>query len=153
LDRLAFGVFSHAERHLVPLRLLQNHLGDIEQRVGSARHLDLARQRFHAPFIRQQTDVDFRQRRRRGPPLALFPAHFRSSRAIAPGAVATVLPGRTPALPAGAVVSAAGWSLAPGRARAAPVVPAFLPLHRAFVFGVLGGRGYLLRPSGQKEFF
>jgi hypothetical protein len=54
----------------MPLRLLQNHLRDVEQRIRPARHLDLARQGFNALFLRTQAEVNFRQRRRRRAPFA-----------------------------------------------------------------------------------
>ena len=44
LERFAFGVFLRGQGDVVPLGLLQNHLGDVEQRVGAPCHLDLARQ-------------------------------------------------------------------------------------------------------------
>src|ERR1035441_4306845 len=70
LSGLALGILLRVELDGMPLRLLQNHLGDVEQRIRPASHLDLARQGFNAPFFGTQTEVNFRQRRRRRSPVA-----------------------------------------------------------------------------------
>src|SRR5437879_3959644 len=54
------------------LRLLQNHLGDVEKRIRTARHLDLPSERFYALVVRHQTHADFWQRRGRLATLARF---------------------------------------------------------------------------------
>jgi hypothetical protein len=145
----------------VPLRLLKNHLRDVEQRVGPARHLDLPREGFDAFVLRAQAEVNFRQGRRRFATLAT--AEVASVLPERPAAT-TIGPGRAalgtrgPAiLAAGAVPIGAGpWSrrtIAARRSRATAVTVAATvgSLSFALVMGVFRG-GRLLRPSGQEEF-
>ena len=61
LDGLALGVLLGAEDHGMSLRLLQDHLGDVEQRIRPARHLDLARQGFDPLLFRAEAQINFRQ--------------------------------------------------------------------------------------------
>jgi hypothetical protein len=48
----------------VPVRLLQNHLGDLKKRIRPARDFDLARQGIDALFFRAERDVHIGQRDR-----------------------------------------------------------------------------------------
>src|SRR6185369_11465085 len=41
LNDFALGVFLHGEADRISLRLLQNKKGDVKQRKGASRHLDL----------------------------------------------------------------------------------------------------------------
>ena len=59
------GFFLHCELDGIPFRFLQDKPRDVEQRIGATRHLDLARNGFHAIFVRQKRDGDFRRRCRR----------------------------------------------------------------------------------------
>ena len=57
--------FLHVQLDGITLRLLQNEPRNVEQRIGAAGHLDLARERLDAVFVGQKSDGDFRQRRGR----------------------------------------------------------------------------------------
>src|SRR3989442_6547179 len=48
----------------MPLRLLQNHLGDLKKRIRPARDFDLARQGIDALFLRAERDIHIGQRDR-----------------------------------------------------------------------------------------
>ncbi len=154
LDRLALGVLLHAEQHHVSLRLLENHLRDLEQRIRPARHLDLPRQGFHAFVFRAQARLDFRQRQWRAPFTRSAPAKV-GSRAARRLAAPGLRPGRAAPFAARAVAvpSRAGRAIAAGGAGAASVaVPAAVEsFGLALVMGVFRGRR-LLCPGGQKEF-
>src|SRR5438270_10137351 len=52
------------------LRFLQDHLGDVEKRIGAASHLDLAREGFDPLFIGQEAQIDFGKWLQRFPRLA-----------------------------------------------------------------------------------
>src|SRR5580693_5971460 len=56
----------------ITLRLFQNELRDLEQRIAAPSHLDLARERFDAVLAGRKRDGNFRQRRRRFGTLAAF---------------------------------------------------------------------------------
>ena len=73
LGNRAIGLFLHAQPDGITFRLLQNDLRDLEKRKRPAGHLDLARERFDALFVRQKGDGDFRQRRGRLAQLAFAP--------------------------------------------------------------------------------
>ena len=62
LGRLAIRLFHDAERDVITLGFFQNQMGDVENRVGAAGQLDLARQRFQALLLRGEVEVDVRQR-------------------------------------------------------------------------------------------
>src|SRR5205814_2136824 len=62
LGRLAIRLFHHAESDVIALGFFQNQMGDVENRVGAAGQLDLARQRFQALLLRGEVEVDLRQR-------------------------------------------------------------------------------------------
>jgi hypothetical protein len=146
----------------MPLRLLENHLGDVEQRIRPASHLDLARQGFNAPFFGTQAEVNFRQRRRRRAPIAGVTGAETWSRAAEGLAALAFRPWRAatgsrwPATIAARAIVVSSRSAGAVTARrtgatAIAVAAAVGPLSFAFVFGVLGGRR-LLRPGGQEEF-
>jgi hypothetical protein len=155
LSGLALGILLRVELDSMPLRLLEDHLGDVEQRIRPACHLDLARQGLNAPFFGTQAQVNLRQRRRRRAPLAgVTRAETRSLTAEGPAALAFGS-GRPATIAARAIVvssrsAGAVTARRPGATTIA-VAAAVGPLSFAFVFGVLGG-GRLLRPSGQEEF-
>jgi hypothetical protein len=146
----------------MPLRLLENHLGDVKQRIRTASHLDLARQGFNALFFGAQAQVEFGQRQRRRAPIAgITPAKIGPLAAEGLAALAfgpwhaASRSGWAATIAARAIVvsSRSGRAVTAGRpgATAIAVAAAVGPLGFAFVFGVLGGRR-LLRPSGQEEF-
>jgi hypothetical protein len=143
----------------MPFRFLQDHLSDVEQRVGAATRTDLPRQRLDPLFVGDQADVKLRKGRRR------FTAFARrltaGGRAIA--ALSTVT-GRTPAFAlrsertppippwAAFIPASSSWraltSRGPGTT---PVIPAVRSFRLALIMGVFRCRR-LLRPSGQEEF-
>src|SRR5438552_276307 len=114
------------------LRFLEDHLRDIEERVGPSGHFDLAREGFDALFIGDQAYIDFGQRRRqfaRLTPLAAvsrFAAVRRTTFAdncsitavFASGMLASLLAGRT------SIPASAGRALAPRLGAARPIWPA-----------------------------
>src|SRR5437879_13906885 len=100
------------------LRFLEDHLRDIEERVGPAGHFDLPREGFDALFIGDQAYIDFGKRRRRFARLApvsrftaVRPATFADNCSIAAvfasGVLASLLAGRT------SIPATAGRALAP----------------------------------------
>src|SRR5437867_10230326 len=64
-------------------RLLQDHLRDLEKRVGPASHLDLFGQRLDSAIVGNERAVYFRQRGRWGSLAIKFATWFASSRAAA----------------------------------------------------------------------
>src|SRR5882762_1166723 len=122
------------------LRLLQNHLRDVEQRIGPARYFDLPGQGFDAFVVRDKTDIDLNQRggRRRTSFLLLAPAESRSFTGegfSARGWRASRTAGitaRTIFVPA-----RARRTVSPGRPGTTAVVPAIPAMLAAFKFGVL----------------
>jgi hypothetical protein len=62
----------------VPLRLLQNHLGNVEEREGAPSHLDLAGQRLYAFVIGHERQIQLGQRAR------LFTALLPARTSVAP---------------------------------------------------------------------
>src|SRR5260221_3149753 len=68
----AVGFFLHRKLDGVTLRLVQDKLRDLEKRIATSGHLDLARERFDAIFGGDKCDGDFRQRWRRFGTLAAF---------------------------------------------------------------------------------
>ncbi len=62
LDSGAIGLFLDGKTDGVTLRLLQNEMGDLEQRIGATGDFDLPRDMLNAFFIGDKCDVDFRQR-------------------------------------------------------------------------------------------
>jgi hypothetical protein len=145
----------------MPLRLLENHLGDVKQRISPASHLDLAGQGFNALFFGAQAEVNFGQWRRRASVAGFAPAEIWSLAAEGPAALAfgswraAPWSGWAATLAARAIVvsSRSGQAVTAGRsgATAIAVAAAVGPLGFALVFGVFGGRR-LLRPGGQEEF-
>jgi hypothetical protein len=146
----------------MPLRLLQDHLRNVEERVGPACHLNLARQRFDTLLLRSQAQIDLRQRRRRWTAFTGFaPAKVRSRAAEWPTTLAlrprgaARRSGRTATLAARAAVIPALSRRAFAARRAGPAAVAIASSVGAFAFalvvGVFGG-GRLLRPGGLKEF-
>jgi hypothetical protein len=138
---------------------LEDHLGDVKQRIRPAGHLDLAREGFHALFFGTQAEVNFWQRQRRRAPFASaeilsLAAEGLAALAFRPWRAATGS-GRPATLAARAIVvaSRSGEAVTARRpgATTIAVAAALGPLGFAFVFGVLGGRR-LLRPGGQEEF-
>jgi hypothetical protein len=114
----------------------------------------LACERFDSLFVRKETDVKFG---RRGQRRALLPrfatTKIRSLATIKPSTT-THGPRRTAAITVGAILipPPTGRSVPARRPGAATVTTALGSLVTALVFGVLG-RGRLLSPGGQKEFF
>jgi hypothetical protein len=162
LSRLALGVLLRVEHDGMPLRFLENHLSDVEQRIRPARHLNLARQGFNAPFFGTQAEVNIRQRRRRWAPVAGVTGAKTRSRAAERLAALAFGPWRAAPRSGWAATIAARAIVVSSRTAGAvtarrtgttsiAVTAAVEPLGFAFVFGVLGGRR-LLRPGGQEEF-
>jgi hypothetical protein len=146
--------------------LLQDHLGDVEERVGAAGHLDLARERLDPFVVGDEGEGDLGQRRRGFPARQGF-ARLATApkRTVAPTGAITAGPASSTlgawSAGAGSIVASTGASVVssrPGRRippwwpRPPPVAPAVGTLYFALIMGVLGG-GRLLRPSGQKELF
>src|SRR6266404_8638557 len=78
------------------LRLLQNHLRDIEKRISPACHFDLARQGFHAFFVWNQRDIEVGQRCRRLTPLPLLSPPGKGTIASATRSTSRIWPRSSP---------------------------------------------------------
>src|SRR6266481_1669737 len=95
LDWLSFRILFHIEDHRKPIRSLQNHLGDFEQRISSPCHSNLPRERFDPFVVWKQRNANLRQRRRRFTAFALLFARVAwsasTAKSFAPGAVAAIL--------------------------------------------------------------
>jgi hypothetical protein len=131
------------------LRLLQNHLRYVEQRVSASGHLDLARQGFHPFFIRDNARIDFGQRRRWFAAYTRFTSLEIRSWTTVPDTLA-FRPRATTFSPL-AVTFASTFRA--GRAWASAISSAVRPfLVGAFVVGVFGPSG-LLGPGREEQFF
>jgi hypothetical protein len=148
----------------VALGLLQDHVGDIEQRVRPATAPDLDGHGLDALFVGQKAQIDLRQRFGRRPDFAANVLVAARTAVIAVLGSATETAGaagttratratwtsRTPAL-----LAKRGRAIAARAARstgAAPVITAGFSL--ALEIGVtIGGAGRPLRPRGQEELF
>ena len=62
LYRFSFRVLFNTKSDGVALRLLQNHLRDVKERISTACHLNLAREGFDALLIGQQAQIELWQR-------------------------------------------------------------------------------------------
>jgi hypothetical protein len=148
------------------IRPLQNHLSDVEQRIGTPGHSNLAREGFDAFVVRKQRNANLRQRRRRFTTFALVMWAAAAAKSFTPGAIATFVAalrwtgwtGR-PAIaafePAWTFARAAfTWGTSAIWARAAAVVATALgAILAAFIFGVKICRSWFLRPCGQEQLF
>ena len=145
----AIGVFLHPELDGVTLRLRQNNLRNLEQRIRAAGHLDLARERFDAVFVRQKRDGDFRQWRGwfEVPPCGTFaPVIALGKSFLAVAELSTTGTRRT------------GTAALAERVRARSTAPAFA--RAVFASGGFAGElrvrvdgRFSLRPSGQEKLF
>jgi hypothetical protein len=162
LDSFGLGILPDGENDIVTLRFLQNHLRDVEERIGSAGHLDLSGQGLDPFLLGHQRKVHVWQRRWGFPALpVLGPARPAPVAAVWTGttlawrSVGGAARGRSSPITAWAATFGplAREAIAPRRSRPAAIAAAVGSFLFAFVFGVLGGRGLFLRPSGQKQLF
>jgi len=139
----AIRFLDHLKTHLLPLRLLQNQLGNVKKRVSPARHANLPRQRFNALFIRQNGQRQLGRGSRLLPLDRAFAAFARAAPSFRAVLRTTAFWPRP--LPVKvAARRAAAWLTFPVLARR-PVI--------AGKAGVLIDGGRTLRPSRQKELF
>jgi len=139
----------------MPLRLLQDHLGDFKKRIRPARHLDLFGERLNAAVIRDKSAVDFRQRCRWWSFATKLVALLAPSGAAPLGLssfaeASTTSFGRTRAVRRTVSSRAATWKLIapPRRTITANFALVVAALGVTYVLGVLVLR--LSRPGGQE---
>src|ERR1051325_818000 len=161
LDGLAFGIFLNIEDNREPVRPLQDHLGNFEQRIGAASHANLSGERLDAFIVGQQSHAQVWQGRRRFTTFALVAVIMLPSAStwpFAPRTVATFV-WRT-ARPTFTALVRTPWAVASPAfprwssaipSRAAAIIPtAFEAILPAFVFGVKICRSWFLCPCGQE---
>src|SRR5438094_55432 len=114
------------------LRLLQDHLRNVEKRIRPPGHFDLPRQRFDPFFVRHQVNFKLRQRLGLGAAIAFFAAP--KCRPITTGGSATTFRARRRAtLSAWPVLwSASAGPVASWRSRTASVLAAIHSLMTTF---------------------
>src|SRR4051794_8201199 len=89
MDRLVFRIFCHTEADGMALRLLQDHLSNVEKGIGAASHLDLAGQGFDALLIGQEAQIYFGKRLQGGARLA--PVAVPGFATVRPAPISTAL--------------------------------------------------------------
>ena len=102
LHWLTVGLLHHREPDDIALRFLQHQRGDLEHRIGAARQLDLAHQRFHALRLGENLHVQFWQ------------LHLRLAWLLDPVASARIA---LPTVPAAAATRPAARIAPPARSR------------------------------------